>query len=215
MHQLKRPSVPACLARFRHGFDHWGDVSPTDKDEIWQQLNQMQQQRCAYCECSIASEKKAHIEHLRQRARYPQGTFEWGNLFGSCNHVDSCGKHKDACGAYKHQDLIKMDQEDPERFFMFVVDGTIAIRSGLSEDEVHRANETLRIFNLDAKHGRLRQMRQSAVQGYVQTAEYFAELALEFNESDWIPLLEQELETIQDQPFSTAINHALEPWSVS
>jgi len=54
MHQLKRPSAPACLARFSHGLNHWGDVLPADKDEIWQQLNQMQQQRCAYCECSIA-----------------------------------------------------------------------------------------------------------------------------------------------------------------
>jgi len=211
MHKLERPSSPPCLVRFRHGLNHWGDVSVTDKDEIWLQLNQMQQQRCAYCECSIAGDKKAHIEHLRQRARYPQGTFEWGNLFGSCNHVDSCGKHKDACGAYHHQDLIKMDVEDPEHFFMFVADGTIAVRPELSESEQHRAHETLRILNLDAKHGRLRQMRQSAVQGYVQTAEELMAMAKVFDESEWMPLLKQELETIKAQPFATAIKHVLAP----
>ncbi|MDX8413362.1 MAG: retron Ec78 anti-phage system effector HNH endonuclease PtuB [Mariprofundales bacterium] len=211
MHQLERPSAPACLVRFRHGLNNWNDVLPADKDEIWQQLNQMQQQRCAYCECSIAGEKKAHIEHLRQRSRYPQGTFEWGNLFGSCNHVDSCGKHKDACGAYNYYDLIKMDEEDPEHFFIFIADGTIAVRSGLSDDEKHRAKETLRIFNLDAQHGRLRQMRQSAVQGYVQTAEELLAIAENFDENEWMPLLQQELNTIKNQPFATAIKHVLAP----
>jgi len=209
MHQLERPSAPSCLARFRHGSNNWKDVLSADKDEIWQQLDQMQQQRCAYCECSIAGERKAHIEHLRQRARYPQGTFEWGNIFGSCNHVNSCGKYKDACGAYDHQDLIKMDEEDPEHFFLFVSDGTIAVRPELSRSEQHRAHETLRIFNLDAKHGRLRRMRQSAVQGYLQTAEELMAIAQDFDESEWIPLLNQELETIKTQPFATAIKHTL------
>jgi len=211
MHQLQRPAAPTCLGKFRHGGNDWNDVSSADKAEIWQQLNQMQQQRCAYCECSIAGERKAHIEHLRQRSRYPQGTFEWSNLFGSCNHVDSCGKYKDACGAYHHQDLIKMDVEDPEYFFMFVADGTIAVRSGLSDDEKRRAHETLRILNLDAKHGRLRQMRQSAVQGYVQTAEELMAMAESFDESEWMSLLQQELETIRNEPFATAIKYVLAP----
>jgi len=209
MHQLQRPAAPACLGKFRHGQNNWNDVSLADKAEIWQQLNQMQQQRCAYCECSITGEHQSHIEHFRQRARYSQGTFDWLNLFGSCNHTKSCGKHKDTCGAYNHQDLIKMDVEDPEYFFLFVSDGTIAIRSGLSLHERHRAEETLRIFNIDAKHGRLRQMRKSAVQGYLQTAEDLATLAIEYDESEWKPLLEQELEAIRNHPFATAIKHTL------
>ena len=211
MHKLDRPSAPSCLARFRHGLNNWGDISPADKDEIWLQLNQMQQQRCAYCECSIAGERKAHIEHFRQRKPYTQGTFDWSNLFGSCHHADSCGKHKDGCGAYNYQELIKMDVEDPEYFFQFISDGTIAIRSGLSKAEKHRAEETLRMFNLDAKHGRLRQMRQSAVQGYVQTAEELMAMAEAFDESEWYILLEQELEAIKNQPFATTIKHVLEP----
>jgi len=211
MHKLERPLAPSCLASFRHGLNNWDDVLPTDKDEIWQQLNQMQKQRCAYCECSIAGERKSHIEHFRQRDRYPQGTFDWSNLFGSCNSSDSCGNHKDRCGEYNHQELIKMDEEDPEQFFLFVSDGTIALRPNLSKSEKHRAEETLRVFNLDAKHGRLRRMRQAAVQGYVQTAEELMEMATTFDESEWYPLLEQELEAIKNHPFATAIKHTLEP----
>jgi uncharacterized protein (TIGR02646 family) len=52
-----------------------------------------------------------HIEHFRQRSRYHQGTFEWDNLFGSCNRPDNRGKHKDQCGNYDYQDLIKPDVE--------------------------------------------------------------------------------------------------------
>jgi len=182
-----------------------------DRDDIWQQLDQMQQQRCVYCECTISGDNKSHIEHFRQRGRYPQGTFAWGNLFASCNHANSCGKYKDSCGSYNYQDLIKMDMEDPEHFFLFVSDGTITVRSGLSENEQHRAHETLRIFNIDARHGQLRQMRKSAVQGYLQTAEYLAEIALEFDESEWAPLFQKELDDIASLPFCTAIKHTLMP----
>ncbi|MBF0411220.1 MAG: hypothetical protein HQK70_00740 [Desulfamplus sp.] len=52
-------------------------------------------------------------------------------------------------------------------------------------------------------------MRRAAVKDYLQTAEAFAEMALEFDEEEWRPLLEKELETIKKLPFSTAIRHIL------
>ena len=149
MHQLIRPiTPPACLTHYRHGTNQWTEVTPAEKTEIWEQLDVMQKGRCAYCECALPVQNDyyvAHIEHFRQRGRYPQGTFEWVNLFGSCNRKDSCGKHKDESGAYPHEDLIKPDIEDPEHFFLFVSDGSIAIRQGLSAAEQHRATENLRI----------------------------------------------------------------------
>ncbi len=65
------------------------------------------------------------------------------------------------------------------------------------------------IFNLDAKHGALRQMRKNAVQGYLQTAEELAEMAALFGEDEWVPFLMAEIKAIKGQPFETAIRHTL------
>ncbi|NEX17772.1 MAG: TIGR02646 family protein [Halochromatium sp.] len=98
MHQLTRPSAPGCLRRYRYGRNTWCDVSPDEKTEIWRSLDLMQDYRCAYCEASLktkSGQPEGHIEHFRQRKHHPQGTFDWQNLFGSCNRQESCGKHKD------------------------------------------------------------------------------------------------------------------------
>lgn len=165
----------------------------------------MQGGRCAYCECLI-DELNRHIEHFRQRSRFPQGTFDWNNLFGSCSRQTTCGRHKDSCGVYDHQDVIKPDIEDPEHYLMFAAGGSVSPRLGLQPDELRRAAETIRIFNLN---GALSQIRRSEVFGYVQTAEQFAEFAQHFPEHEWLPLLQQELKSIALLPFATAIRHVL------
>lgn len=211
MHKLQRPIPPQCLNHFSHGLNNWGDVLPLQKTEIWNALDEMQQKRCAYCEIEIKTDREhsnAHIEHFRQCARYPQGTFKWANLFGSCNRDDSCGKYKDRLPAYEHQDLIKMDIEDPEKFFMFLADGSVVPAKGLTPQDEHRAKETIRIFNIN---GSLRQIRETTVKGYLQTAEELAQMAVEFDEEDWLPLLKEELDTIETLPFATAIKHVLMP----
>jgi hypothetical protein len=101
-----------------------------------------------------------------------------------------------------------MDVEDPEHFLEFLVDGNVVPAKGLNQNEKHRAEETIRIFNLN---GALRQIRETAVKGYMQTAEEFATYAEEFDEAEWLPLLQAELEQIKSLPFATAIKHALLP----
>lgn len=214
MHKLKRPACPpSCLSQYKHERDNWGDVTEAHKGEIWLKLDAMQHKCCAYCECAIKTDienSNSHIEHFRQRRRtcYPEGTFAWENIFGSCNKQDSCGNHKDSLPPYKYQDLIKMDVEDPEDFIAFSPDGSVSPKSGLSVQDQHRAKETIRIFNLD---GSLRKIRESYIQGYKQTAEYFAELANEYTEDEWLPLLQEELSKVQHLPFATAIKHILLP----
>lgn len=214
MHKLERPDPPECLSKFNHHPNTWNNVHQDDKNEIWQQLDKMQLSRCAYCEAAIQvyGDRNAHIEHFRQRSRYPQGTFEWHNLFGSCNKSNSCGNHKDRLPPYNPENLIKMDVENPDDFFFFCVDGSIAIRTDISDDSKHRAEETLRIFNLDNPREALRHIRKAAVQGYITTAEEIAEMASLFDENEWLPFLEEELQAIMDLPFTTAIRHTLLPY---
>lgn len=211
MHRLQRDlQPPAGLKRYHHGEHTWCMDSPTysERTEIWEKLNAMQGNRCAYCEGMIGPSNR-HIEHFRQRRSYPQGTFAWSNLFGSCNRSGTCGKHKDECGTYDHAVLIKPDEEDPDVFFIFAPDGNVSPRSGLPSDQHRRAIETIRIFNLNGPKGALRQIRKREVAGYIQTAEDFAAISIEYPEDEWLPMLEEEVANTAHLPFATAIRHTL------
>jgi len=211
MHKLQRGDGPACLDRYQHGEDRWETfVRDGQTPAVWAALEQMQGARCAYCEGSIGPDRR-HIDHFRQKDthRFPQGTFQWDNLFGSCVSDSSCGRFKDRCGTYDHALIIKPDGEDPDRYLVFVIDGTIAVREGLDANGAHRASETLRILGLNPNNGRLRNERRSAVAGYLQTAEFFCQISSEFPQEEWLPLLLEEIERIKDEPFCTAIRHAL------
>lgn len=215
MHRLYRGTPPGCLANFQHGSDNWNALGFTEKEEIRDALNSMQGKRCAYCECQLSSDNQ-HIEHFWQRSYYPQGTFAWDNLFWSCCQNDSCGKHKDLLPiTYDHRDLIKADVDNPEHFFHFMSDGTISIRSGLSAAERERAEETLRIFNLDPHHGRLRAMRRTAAAGYKDTGLAVAHLLEEgAAPTECLEFIMEELNHTANLPFCTAIRHTLLPASM-
>ncbi|MEQ1779651.1 MAG: retron Ec78 anti-phage system effector HNH endonuclease PtuB [Nitrosomonas sp.] len=205
MHKLQRGIAPACLANYKHGQDNWNNVTFEDKAAIWKELDAMQVQRCAYCEATISNGNR-HIEHFHQKGPDPKVTFHWPNLFGSCNRAECCGKHKDQCGHYNPTDLLKPDESDPEHYLVFAPDGSVNPRENLSSTEKKCAIETIRIFNLN---GTLKQIRFCEIAGYIQTAEEFASMANNFPEAEWLPLLQEELATIINLPFATAIKHIL------
>jgi uncharacterized protein (TIGR02646 family) len=216
MHKLHRdPVAPICLSHYQHSVDKWSMKSPTpdDRNQIWEKLQAMQGLRCAYCEAPISrGQGKSHIEHFRNRKSFPQGTFDWSNLFGSCDRKETCGHAKDdpkLTGAYDSADLIKPDIEDPDHFFIFIPDGTIQARDNLTDTDLHRARETLRVFQLDSEGGPLRQMRESAVTGHLKTVEEIQLIAAEFPPSEWLPFLQNEIDKTSHLPFATAIRHTL------
>lgn len=215
MHQLTRSSEPSCLGHYTHGQDNWGSLSLDDKEGIRVQLECMQGRRCAYCECSLRDHGQ-HIEHFLQKGENPTVTFDWDNLFWSCNRQDSCGKRKDqSTRSYRKQDLIKPDVENPEKFFHFISDGTIQIRiEDESSSDYSRAEETLRIFNLDARHGALRSMRSGACAGYKQTGDDMAKLLADHSPEECLQYVIEELDATRGQPFATAIKHTLLPASL-
>lgn len=212
MRKLVRGEGPRCLTRYQHGVHKWSPESPTreERGQIWEQLETVHDNRCAYCEADISSRDNAHLEHFRQRDRFPQGTFAWSNLFGSCNREASCGKFKDHYGAYDHAVLIKPDDDDPDDYFVFVSDGTIAVRAGIDDASRHRAEQTLRIFNLNAENGALRQMRREAVRPHLDTAQALLDMFTEDPEIEGLQaFLDEEIQKTAHLPFSTAIRHSL------
>lgn len=207
MRKLNRSlsGVPECLSAYSAVVNNWADVSCQHKEEIRTSLEQMQGRICAYCEGSLDALGQ-HIEHFKRKRDFPHLTFSWENMYWSCDKTDSCGHYKDhGAGSYNVTELIEPCVDDPDKYFRFRSDGTISIRSNLNPKDQHRAAETLRVFNLDPQHGRLRSMRQRMLSGYVtmvdgvdcldadEIAQYFAD----------------ELVAASAQPFYTAIRHVL------
>ena len=210
MHKLTRnPQSPRCLSKYLYGRNNWGDLTSLDKEDIWISIHEMQGHRCAYCEAALGN-REGHIEHFYQRknGHSPQLIFHWANLFGSCYAYDSCGNHKDNLASYNSNQLIKPDVDDPEDFLVFVADdGRVQPKAGLSNDNLSRAEETIRVFNLNSPS--LCGRRAKAVGGALLTLADFQQMAEEFDAADWQPLHKEELARATAEPFCTAIRHAL------
>ncbi|MFO0589647.1 MAG: retron system putative HNH endonuclease [Polyangiaceae bacterium] len=209
MKRLDRTAVPAppCLSKYVAGRDNWSQVSPEHKEQIRAYLKALQGERCAYCEADI-SLSGSHVEHFcpKGHPKYRHLTFEWSNLYWSCDEKDSCGHHKDhGAGPYSPEDLIQPCVHDPDRYLRFRSDGTVAPRRGLSADDERRARETLRVFNL-AGCARLRNMRRAVAAGYVTEAD---DLSL-FAPEERRELARETLEKTAGLPFSTLIRHIFE-----
>jgi len=205
--RLDRSAVPApaCLGNYTHGEHNWSDVASADRVQIRAHLEQMQGRHCAYCEGPL-DVLGHHIEHFRRKHLFQQLTFSWSNLYWSCDQTDSCGHYKDhGAGVYNVDELIDPCIDDPDRFFRFRSDGTITVRSNLQVMDQHRANETLRVFNLHPRWGRLRNMRKAAIAGYVSLADP----QLGFSASELREFFSDELALAATQPFYTAVRHVL------
>jgi uncharacterized protein (TIGR02646 family) len=170
----------------------------------------MQGCRCAYCESSLEQAGR-HIEHFYQKAddQFPQKTFDWDNLFGSCNRNESCGRHKDNNTTPDFNHLIKPDIENPEYYFQFLMDGRITLRDNLTETECHKAEETLRVFNLNPEHGPLKNMRKIHIISHYPDIDFLDELAFLHLFQEIQEFIQKEKEAIRGKPFETAIKHSL------
>lgn len=211
MRKLDRSAVPAppCLANYKHGVHTWKDAED-DRPQIRAHLEQLQGRRCAYCEGDLDALGQ-HIEHFRSRSRFPKLTFEWANLFWSCSQDDSCGHYKDAKGRrYQPEDLVNPCVDDPDKYFRFRSNGTIDLRPGLSEKDQKRARETLRVFNLDPEHGRLRSMRERAIKSYRKLEPNILDTLMEFDPLDRAAFIAAEVARTAGDPFCTVIRHYFE-----
>jgi len=208
MRKLDRATAtaPACLALYTQGRDKWDNVTGPHKQQIRVSLEQMQGKRCAYCEGPLDSLGQ-HIEHFRRKRHFVALTFAWSNLYWSCDQTDSCGHYKDkpnnGPGAYNPNDLLDPCVDDPSQFLRFRSNGTVDVRPGLSAVDTHRARETLRVFNLQADFGRLRNMRKQVASMYLATVD---ELAT-WSANDRRDYARQEIQATASEPFSTVVRH--------
>lgn len=150
MKKLTRTKKPECLLKYNHSKHTWNDVTTNDKALIWEKLYEMQGNFCAYCENHI-NKRNHHIEHFARKKNNKTLTFEWSNLFGSCDEKKHCGHYKDhGAGEYLVENLIKPDETDPNDYLFFTFSGMVYKRKKLSYDDQTKADETIRVFNLNA-----------------------------------------------------------------
>lgn len=212
---LVRGDAPDCLAQFKHGQDNWSVISSNGlTNDIWQKLNNMQHGFCAYCECQLSEDNnKRHIEHFIQKGQVPRMTFNWDNLFGSCNSPNRCGKHKDNAPAAKKIDLTKVckpDLIDPRKLLLFLKSGKVRARSGLTAQNKEFADNTITVFNLDGD-STLENSRRTAIAGEKSLAANYWKILVADDTDELAELLETELSDaltrIKKLEHSTALEH--------
>ena len=156
MHKFTRCQAPINLSAAQTTCNTWKSFVGTSQHiSLSSALYECQEHYCAYCERIIASRKDGQIEHLERRSSNPSRTFDWSNMFFSCRNSDSCGKYKDEQDrnhnfkrVFNINDVIDPSLEDPQDFFEYTPTGDIAPLQTATPANKHRAQETIRIFNL-------------------------------------------------------------------
>lgn len=212
MHKLDRASTasPMCLSNYCHSVHNWDAVTAQDKQAIRTSLEQLQGNRCAYCESAVYSD--SHIEHFRRKniLHFPELTFEWSNLFLSCNSQKHCGHYKDrpSVTPYDPASLVKPDDDDPDAFFYFHSSGEVRARSGLSSVQQIRSDETIRVFNLNCSA--LQEARRRALRAYERREPKILEALMGFSPKDREAFINDEIRATADDPHCTVIRHFFE-----
>ena len=160
MHKFKRGDTPVEFRIIKQKYANWDAfIGSSEHIAIGDQLYEQQDHYCAYCELYLHDKQDGFIEHLEKRSDNPKRTFDWTNLFFACRHLDSCGIYKDNM-VYDIHDIINPSVDDPLDFFTYDSEGFIHPKKGLSKSMKHKAEETIRVFNLNCP--RLKQIRKDA-----------------------------------------------------
>ncbi|MDP4536991.1 retron Ec78 anti-phage system effector HNH endonuclease PtuB [Alkalimonas collagenimarina] len=205
MKKINRSNAPTCLTRYGAA-NLWSELCSNDRAIIWQQLDQMQNGFCAYCECKL---KKKHIEHFRTRKNYRHLTFTWFNLFGSCDYKTRCGHFKDSNKTfpYSPDEIIKPDSDDPEEYLRFLTNGMVRPIEDIDAVKKRKAQETIRVFNLIGDPS-LVNSRRSALKNELKNILALYDLIDSISFDDFKELLSDELSTVEDREYRTALEHA-------
>jgi uncharacterized protein (TIGR02646 family) len=153
MRKLVRPAAPNCLSKYKAGRDQWSMQAPTPehRQQIWNSLNAMQGEYCAYCESKLQVQKK-QIEHFRSRNDFEKLTFTWDNLFGACNEPNRCGNYKEnrkKNPAYDPDNVVKPDEEALTSYIRLLDNGMIECTMSIDANDRRRVETTLKVFNLN------------------------------------------------------------------
>lgn len=153
------PECVTMLKKARRKREEWEDLSTDPKRGplLRQRKADEQGGLCGYCECRLTEADGtlrrgcSQLDHVLPRHPFEDLIFEWDNLILSCPCKEHCDHHKG-----NEIGIIDPHKEDPRKFITFAFDAlrephkVSAVASPrLDEQEEKRANDTIRILNLN------------------------------------------------------------------
>ena len=153
------------------------------KEEIRLDLLELQYGLCAYCENSLYTQLKYHIEHIAPKNIYPDLTFEYSNLILSCIDSDglrdvkvdntiSCGHAKE--NKFNSKLFIKPTFQDCEQYFWYKDNGEVISNPELNAEDIDKANYTIKLLKLNCNRLK-RERKQIILEGYTTILELLNE----------------------------------------
>ena len=118
----------------------WSDLK--DKAILNNSLPDEQENMCVYCETKL---NKYHIDHFYKRDLFPNKTFDYENLYLSCDNENNCAKYKDKFGLQKYKFELMFNPINiklGEFYYSYM--GDIIGKS-------KKARYTIKVFNLNSK----------------------------------------------------------------
>lgn len=133
------------------------------KDKAFVQNSLLDEQfgLCCYSELRADLEGVGyHIEHIEPKSKYPLRTFDYSNLAASAlSSADLENRVKDdVFGGHAKKDnydpnlFISCHDNDCARYFSYLSDGRVVPNDKLSDSEKKRAEDTIRLLNLDSPY---------------------------------------------------------------
>ncbi len=114
---------------------------------------------CSFCDgYPLNDTSKETIEHYFPKAEYKDRTYEWGNLFYTC---DKCQSYSNSHRSFVY--TLKMDDEDYsfDRYFWFDAEsGEVRVYENLSEKEKNDAINFLERYGINNSDARKMSRRQ-------------------------------------------------------
>lgn len=151
MRKLKRTTLPDdvknALAEAKNRGLSWDDF---DKHQERGCLRKMQSGMCAYCERKLdLSDARTRIDHFvpQSSSAGKSRVFDWTNHYLSCDCLETCDSHK----SDDIRTIVNPDTDNPSAFFTYTATGTICVAEGVSSNDIHKAQDTIDVLNLDCQ----------------------------------------------------------------
>jgi len=159
MRTIVKGVAPACLEKAERRGMSWDDFVKNDQDgykSSRQQANVEQHGVCGYTEVPLdVSRVTIHFDHFRKKSIYPKLRFKWDNLFAAIKDRPFGADYKDKIVDGDNHNIVYANIFSPltphlQDYFHYATNGEIEPSNGLSEENRHKAEETIRVFNLNA-----------------------------------------------------------------
>lgn len=158
MRKIFKGEDPTCLDSAERNGWTWDEFVAKDHDGYLicrEQANTEQQGVCAYTELPLDVEKvTVHFDHFRKKSIYPKLRFKWDNLFAAVKDNRFGADFKDGIVNGQNHKQVYASILSPltvglQDYFHYATSGEIEPMSGLSEESFEKAEETIRVFNLN------------------------------------------------------------------